>query len=216
MSKIKVGFDIDGILARFNEAYINLIYTHTGIRLPDESDAYPNTWHFERAAGIEKSRENAMWKEIKDSPTFWQMLRPYEDSISPMRRFATWVDEEANHDLETYYITNRQGNRVLAQTDDWLLDTYQELVYANTICARNKGKMAAALELDLYIDDKLENCEDVVRLSPQTRCFILDRPWNRGREVTGCKRLYDLGAYIDEIIELYEAKKKESNDTTSN
>jgi uncharacterized HAD superfamily protein len=47
------------------------------------------------------------------------------------------------------------------------------------LISREKGLIARALRLDLYLDDRWENCFEVANLYAPCRTYLLDAPYNR-------------------------------------
>ena len=172
--KVRMGVDLDGCLADFNYGYINLSNSMLDQKLPPSGPAYPNTWHYSRAAGIPMEDETKVWDRIKSSINFWRDLPAHEGT----RRFLEDLREQWN--WEVYFITNRMGNAPKRQTEQWLhsfgYDHPTVLISVEGV----KGKLCHALDLTHYIDDKPENIRDVLNDSPITKPVMLRKPWNRG------------------------------------
>jgi hypothetical protein len=165
---LKIGFDIDGVLANFNRGYIQLLADLGGLELDPEYA--PQRWHYEADLGVSKAVVNKAWDTIRESDTFWVDLDPYD----------VLLEELEDHDL--YFITTRVGNKVKRQTEVWLYG-YQHLQCPTVLISANKGPVAAGLELDVFIDDKLENILDVEAASPKTRTYLLNQAYNQHGEV---------------------------------
>jgi uncharacterized HAD superfamily protein len=171
---MKIGLDIDGVLAAFTPAYQQLFVETTGrdwFHVGDADD--PPTWHWPQLRGYTEAETRAVWGRINSDPNFWYNLSP----LPAMHTLATYYDILCDaHDV--YFITNRAGVRAKEQTEAWL---GLHLCYgpAPTVLLvghRKKGDAARALELDCAIDDYAEN---VIDLQPHTRTYLLDRPYNR-------------------------------------
>ena len=164
-----VGVDLDGILADFNEAYIKLLTKQSGIVFPPISDAYPDTWYYEKAIGVSEEDQKAVWEHIEWSEDFWLSLKPYWNACGFLVRLR-WVK------ADTYFITNRKGRTAKWQTERWLHKCgFPE---PTVLLASQKGMLCNALNITHYIDDKIENCEDV-RNNSVGHCYMLKRPWNK-------------------------------------
>ena len=169
MKRLRVGCDIDGCLAKFNDACADLFTEQTGVRFPKESDIWPNTWHWERVAGVTKEDEKAVWDVIKRSDDFWFNLPPYPGACA----FLTWLKY---FEQDVYFVTNRSGHRAKYQTERWLHKTgYAE---PTVLISQEKDLVCKALKLTHYIDDKLENCAAVASFAPETKGYMFKRPWN--------------------------------------
>jgi hypothetical protein len=193
--KLKIGIDMDGVVANFNAPYIDLIFKYSGVRLPAPSDTYPDKWYYEVDAGMQKSRTSEMWQEIKSTPDFWLNVPAYSDAPSFLRSLQ---DLEIFEDADVYFVTNRMGIAVKGQTENWLMQNgYNK--FPTVLISQYKGLSAAALELTHYLDDKNENCTDVRDLSPKTKGYMLKRPYNI--EQQGVPRIDSLQAFLEVLGE---------------
>lgn len=192
MKKLKLGIDIDGVLADFNKPYVQLLESIQHIRFPDVDETYPDTWDYDKARGVLGKHRSEAWTKIKESHDFWYRLPSLtgaEEFLGHLADFPTSVD--------TYFVTSRPGLTSKIQTEQWL----GERGYENptVLISSQKGMCARALELDYYIDDKDENCVDVVAYSPTTKCVQLIQPWNHRQE--GAQRVGTLKEF-QTLIEL--------------
>lgn len=177
---MKIGIDVDGVLADFNKSFIERVIDVTGKDLfPPRPFDIP-TWHYPQAYGYTdaemKYPDGPVWKTIADDPSFWYQLFPYDGAVEFIARLDSSV-----HDL--YFITNRPGTTAKSQTENWIefhnfgLQS-EAFSYPTVLVSPAKGLCAKALNLDLYIDDNTDNCLDVNHTSPNTRVVMLARPWN--------------------------------------
>ena len=168
MAELRIGLDVDGVLADFNPAYIELLTKQTGIKFPEVNDQYPDTWNYDRAAGVKKEDETAVWNIIKGSEDFWFKLLPYHNVCA----FLVWLKYLRQ---DTYFITNRCGS-AKSQTERWLHKAgYPE---PTVLISSEKAMVCKALNITHYIDDKNENCNDVKCYASRTKGYMLKRPWN--------------------------------------
>ncbi len=189
---MRLGFDVDGVFADFNEKFIDYSVAVTG------KDLYParpfdiTTWNYPESYGYTSAEVSAVWKVIKADPYFWLSIKPYRETRATL--FA--LSYTSTDDI--YFITNRMGMTTgrwsgkgvqphnfpkglsaKAQTDEWLIRNGFE--NPTVLLTKYKGLAAHALSLDAYIDDKWENCVDVATPLtgwPATKVFLMDRPWN--------------------------------------
>lgn len=175
---MRIGFDIDGVLACFYAAYEDLCIKHAGKdlfgphRWPNE---VPCVWDWPEYWGYPKSlmdfKSGPVWTEIRTSESFWLTLKPMPE-MSDVRLFLS----DGAH--EVYFVTDRSGPSVKRQTELWLM---RHGVVCPTVIISRKGKgvVCDALSLDWYIDDKGENIVDVEAKSPHTHGVLLERPYNQ-------------------------------------
>lgn len=177
MIKLRLGVDVDGILADFNIPYKALIEkNHPSIKLPDIGDSYPNTWNYERAAGLLSADVSELWRQIKTDDRFWLTIPPYTETDEAMGR----LEDLENCGADIYFITSRVGDTAKYQTEQWL--DFHGFFEPTVLISSEKGMCCRALNLTHYIDDKNENCTDVRDTAPGTAVTMLKRPWNTPQE----------------------------------
>jgi len=88
--------------------------------------------------------------------------------------YLDWLMEAQTHEI--YYITDRSGIYPKRQTEDWF--DWHGIPYATVLISKHKGLIVKGLNLDLYIDDKGENIQDVEDRSPLTKAILINRPYN--------------------------------------
>ncbi len=178
MSEKIIGVDVDGILANFNEAYINLLWKTTGKdrfgAYPDASKVDTHCWQYPESHGYTKEEENFTWAAILEDPHFWENLPAYPDAKGFLNEL--WLSISDRGKVPVYFITNRMGASPHQQTARWLHRHMFD--QPNVLISSKKGLSCAALGITHYIDDKIENVVDVAR-ETDARVFLLDRPWNQ-------------------------------------
>ena len=168
-SPLRIGFDLDGVLADFASAYhameVSLFGSGTATRpsQPEDKDEGPP------AAGgppgepvvVTESRRRtaAVWQIITSMPDFWTMLRPTEEGA--VRRIHELT---LRHRWEVFFITQRPatlGETVQRQTQRWLIAQGFDMPSVLVI-EGSRGAAAGALRLDYHVDDNARNCLDVL------------------------------------------------------
>lgn len=176
----RIGIDIDGVLANFVSSYKDYIVRVTGRDLFPSGDIW-DSWNHETAVGYTSADISLVWDCIRADPCFWKSLSPYPETRAAL--FA--VSDQIATGSDVYFITARPGVAAKAQTEDWLHQHWPtfHVPRLTVLLSSHKGLCARALNLDAYIDDRIENVIDVAATSmfddpPQCRTFLLSRPWN--------------------------------------
>lgn len=191
---MRIGFDVDGVLSQFNDPFIALIKERTGIQLPPESDSYPDTWNYDLAGGVSTEQHRELWNEVAKSYNFFLRLKPYPEAVGLMQKLSAI---ETLHDL--YFITSRPGGSAKFQSEAWLLKFF---TLPTVLISSNKGPVVRGLNLDLFVDDKPENCNEVAEAT-EGKCLVLmpERPWNRNIIVDArVKRVKNLEKVLEGML----------------
>ncbi len=171
---MRIGCDIDGVLADFISGFCDLVLRETGKMIP----RVPQSWNWHREAGVTEAEDAALWAMIAASSSWWYLLSLDASITLPVMGYL--VGAEMDHDL--YFLTWRAGATAKAQTETWLLDVLR-LCNPTVLITERKGLAAKALRLDCYIDDRPSYCLDVRRDSPDTRVYLRQAPYNRAEEL---------------------------------
>jgi len=175
---LRIGFDIDGVLADFSAAFHEIEARLFGPEVslsegqPEEEEKAQ-----ENAASVEMSgdaavprnakqstqetrrRRDAIWKAIQATPNFWRTLEPI-DPGAVARIHALML----RHKWEVFFITQRpttQGDTVQRQTQEWLVEQGFDLPSV-LVLGGSRGAAAGALRLGYHVDDNSQNCLDVL------------------------------------------------------
>ena len=184
---MKIGIDMDGVLAEFNTDYVELLEEVSGTKT--FQDIYngwePSEWNYEHTLGFTPQDVNEAWRRIGESDSFWFNLAPLYPELNLKGL------HESN---DLYFITARPGATAKQQSERWI-----QMVYdfpGTVVMSSNKGPLAAGIGLDLFIDDRAENIWSVKGSSPGTQCFVLDHPYNRHIVPAMATRIRDLKEVI--------------------
>lgn len=169
---LRIGVDLDGVLADWNSSFARALIRVTGRDLlPRLVDFEPPYWDWPSYYGYTKA-EVAQTREVTGNELdFWAGLGAYPGAPETLRLLKLMA---ARYD-HIYFITDRYGASAKRQTEGWL--GQMGFSGATVLISPYKGDLAAALRLTHFIDDKIENCIDVV-LETLAQTLLIDRPWN--------------------------------------
>jgi hypothetical protein len=158
---LRVAFDLDGVLADMDSAIEAQSATLLG---PP------------RARGkVGPRRHQQLWRRVAAVEDFWQTLAEIEPGA--VRRLATVATARK---WEVIFLTRRPetaGSPSQVQSQRWLVahgfDRPSVFVVQGS-----RGLIAAALQLDAVVDDRLDNCCDVIADSTARALLV----WRGSRE----------------------------------
>ena len=176
---LKIGFDLDGVLADMEGELLRQAETLFGDpmarRLQERAEAVAdNTAAAERGAvrpapatpmppllkmNMTARQQRRLWHHVESIENFWETLVELE--AGAIARLAAAASERR---WEIIFLTKRPetvGATAQVQSQRWLESRGFKLpsVY---VVQGSRGRIAAALGLDIVVDDRPENCVDVV------------------------------------------------------
>jgi hypothetical protein len=189
---MRLGCDLDGVLANLHGAFVATALElfpdldRTAIEAPTvgasppgserPSDQPPTVPPVEPDIVVSPRQTDAIWRRLSSIPDFWETLGEIESGA--IKRLAGLADARR---WEVIFLTSRPpsaGQTVQRQTQRWLERGGFPLPSVFVVHG-SRGRIAEALELDVVIDDRPENCLDVVLESKAAAVLV----W-RGAEAT--------------------------------
>ena len=183
---LRIGFDLDGVLADmeaelvrqaeilFGQPMTRRLEERPAPAAPD-ADGKPATVDAapEPAASADAAQDNVppllklkmtsrqqrrLWRHVESIENFWETLVPLEPGV--IERLARLTSERR---WEIIFLTKRPesvGVTAQVQTQRWL-ERHGFRMPSVYVVQGSRGRIAAALGLDVVVDDRPENCLDV-------------------------------------------------------
>lgn len=199
--RLKIGVDMDGVIDDFTSAFRN----EAEVLLGRKINGVQTNWNFEDCLDITKDEVKRVWDKIFATENWWYLTpeaNPLVDELLP------WLCK--NHDV--YFITNRPeiaGFPTQQQTAMYLDEL--DIQFPTVLVVKNKGPIVKALALDVFLDDRPENLENIRAYSPTTYVRLMDQPYNRDYQVSQLspdytpiygRRVFSFQGFITDIEEL--------------
>lgn len=187
MKRLRIGIDLDGVVADFCARYRQL--TLDTFNKPDPPDMPQTNWD---PPWVSKEEDDLIWKQIRGTQDFWLSLGPEK---------GTSLLTEASYLCDIYFITTRTptlGQATETQSQRWLY-THFDIRYPQVIVTRKKGEVAAALDLFAFIDDKPSNLDRIQAEAPTCArtTYLRDKPYNQ--ESQAHIRVPDLNTFLKRL-----------------
>jgi 5'(3')-deoxyribonucleotidase len=192
---LKIGIDVDDVCANFQKRFVELLHDMYG-RPPLGTAPIDWNWSNCEVSGEEMGKA---WKRAAQECNLWAFLEPLpsfdEETIDLLGTLVR------RHDV--YFVTNRfeiPGSSPLKQTKHWFYFNAR-IESPNVMIAKEKGPMASVLQLDAFIDDKPQNCIDVLEARPNAKVYLCDSSHNQPFNDPRIPRVKDLKEFLKLILE---------------
>lgn len=174
---MRIAFDLDGVLADLHTPFVRTVEklfpqidpkaigaADVGASPPEEQpedavEDVPPLPAPTRPVPLTRRQSDAVWRTLAATENFWEGLSEIEDGA--IGRLAALADERG---WEVLFITSRPGSSgrtVQRQSQRWLSARGFPLPSVYVVHG-SRGKVADALSLDVVVDDRPDNCLDVV------------------------------------------------------
>jgi hypothetical protein len=184
---MRIAFDLDGVLAdlhrTFAAAALELFpeLDASALTSPDagaspptgvpgsEPPAEPEENSLKKP--LTPRKRDAVWKHLATVENFWETLQEIE--AGSIKRLAAIAKERK---WEVIFLTSRPyapGKTVQRQSQVWL-DRLGFPMPSLFVVQTSRGKIAEALQIDVVVDDRAENCLDVA-LESKARAILVWR-----------------------------------------
>ncbi len=180
---MRIAFDLDGTLADLDAALGAVTdglfggaapgaQPSAGASTEDES-LTPEEERLEpaRMRALTRRQQHEVWDRVRATAGFWETL----DEIQPgtVARIALLAEQRG---WEVLFLTQRPtvaGPTTQRQTQRWLAQHGFEMPSVFVLgVAASRGKVAAALDVDVVVDDRAENCLEV-KVDSAARAFLV-------------------------------------------
>lgn len=181
-TKIRIGLDIDGVLAAFHQDFIAACGGN-----PDDWKKWEQ-YPFEFCP-VNRTKEEIedVWQKLHFNKDFWLGIKPAHGSS--ITRVA-----EISHKLPIYFITHRPKS-VFSVTAEWLVA--QGIEPTGLLFVKDKRRVCSGLHISAYLDDFGEVVDEFDGYS--MKAYLIDRPWNR--DLKGYRRVTSVGEFLDKVLE---------------
>jgi hypothetical protein len=190
---LRVGFDVDGVLADFRTAFRN-----TAAKMARRGIAAKGGAADESALSADEVRR--VWEQIAKHSNWWMDVEAYEaDQIArlyALSRAACW---------EVFFLTKRPpsaGDAVQFQTQ-WWIERHGFYLPSVLTVPGSRGEVANALRLDLLVDDQLINCVEVVSASP-AKAILMQRTYDATEKTHAMNRGIGVVATLSSALQVIE------------
>jgi hypothetical protein len=182
---LRIGFDLDGVLADMEAELVRQAEILFGETMTRRLDAAPDAAPDPTAPAesvpttvppllklkMTSRQQRRLWRHVESIENFWESLAELEPGI--IERLARLTSDRR---WEVIFLTKRPesaGVTAQVQSQRWL-EAHGFRMPSVYVVQGSRGRIAAALALDVVVDDRPENCLDVV-VDSKARAILIWR-----------------------------------------
>jgi hypothetical protein len=193
---LRIGFDLDGVLADMESELVRqseILFGEPMTRrleeraaesappaeasaaAPGATDAPPVFAPPLARLNMTSRQQRRLWHRVESIENFWEGLRELEPGV--IQRLATLAKDRR---WEIIFLTKRPetvGATAQVQSQRWL-ESKGFTLPSVFVVQGSRGRIAASLGLDIVVDDRPENCLDVV-VDSKARAILV---WRAGED----------------------------------
>jgi hypothetical protein len=185
---VKISFDIDGVIASFEDAAIKVVRE---MYLPDlPANTEMRRYNFDDL--ITKKQWDTVYAKMLATPYLWLHLDPFTESVEAIRHYVAGHGEEG-----IYYITARKNSAghggAKEMTQAWLSELM--LPWKNVIVVdRTREKLTHIIDNGIHFSiDDLDRTVELCQGIPNHTALLLDRPYNQEADLP---RVYSVEEFL--------------------
>ena len=153
---LRIAFDLDGVLA---DMAAGLVEQSAKVFVPRLEEGEVEAAQVARLPPLSSRQFRRLWRHVKSVEGFWESLAETEPGM--VARLAALAAEKR---WEVIFLTKRPptaGHTSQLQSQRWL-ESKGFVLPSVYVVHGSRGRIAAALGLDIVVDDRPENCLDVI------------------------------------------------------
>lgn len=191
---MRIGIDCDDVCCNFQKRFVALLHEMYG---RPTLDTAPIDWEWSNCE-VTPSEQKEAWVKAAQTKNLWAELEALPSFDVETVRLLHAVN--ILHDV--FFVTNRfetPGPSPMKQTKYWFYN-HANIIAPNVLIAKDKGPMASVLQLDAFIDDKPQNCIDVLEARSKAMVYLMDSSHNQTFNSARIPRVKDLKEFLKFIL----------------